>query len=231
MIEDSSRLCVQLNYSFNDPELLDKALSHRSVGDYNNERLEFLGDSILSYVISVELFKRFSEVDEGGLSRLRASLVKGDTLAELARELSLGDYLKLGPGELKSGGFRRSSILADAFEAILGAIYLDSDIASVQQVILKLFEQRLAAVSPETALKDPKTRLQEYLQSRQFPLPHYEVTQITGKAHSQTFTVRCRIDELDEAVTAEGSSRRKAEQTAAKFILDKLDSEYRRDLS
>ncbi len=225
MTHDVDKLSISVGYRFQQQPLLEQALSHRSVGGKNNERLEFLGDSILSYVISVELFQRFPQVDEGGLSRLRASLVKGETLAELARKLSLGDYLKLGPGELKSGGFRRSSILADAFEALLGAIYLDSDIATVQQVILRLFEQRLNAVSPETALKDPKTRLQEYLQSRQLPLPNYEVTQITGKAHAQTFTVSCRIEGMDEAVMAEGSSRRKAEQMAAKLILDKLDGE------
>ncbi len=219
------RLCNELGYHFKQAELLHLALSHRSIGSANNERLEFLGDSILSYVISVELFKRFPDVDEGGLSRLRSSLVKGDTLAILARDLSLGDYLRLGPGELKSGGYRRSSILADAFEAILGAIYLDSDIATVQQVILRLFEQRLAETSPKSALKDPKTRLQEFLQSRQLSLPSYEVVQITGKAHAQTFSVSCRIEGLEQQVTAEGSSRRKAEQAAAQLILDKLDSE------
>jgi ribonuclease-3 len=219
------RLCDRLGYRFAQPELLQRALSHRSVGSDNNERLEFLGDSILSYVISVELFQRFPDVDEGRLSRLRASLVKGDTLAVVARELSLGDYLQLGPGELKSGGFRRGSILADAFEALLGAIYLDSDIATVQRITLQLFNERLLDINPETALKDPKTRLQEYLQSRQLPLPSYEVTQITGKAHAQTFTVRCRIDALDTVVTADATSRRKAEQTAAKLILEKLDSE------
>jgi ribonuclease-3 len=220
-----ARLCGKLDYRFTQPELLQRALCHRSVGSDNNERLEFLGDAILSYVISVELFQRFPEVDEGRLSRLRASLVKGDTLAVVARELSLGEYLQLGPGELKSGGFRRSSILADAFEALLGAIYLDSDIATVQRVTLRLFNERLLAISPETALKDPKTRLQEYLQSRQFPLPDYEVTQISGKAHAQTFTVVCRIAALQMEVGAEATSRRKAEQLAAKLILEKLDSE------
>lgn len=225
MTPSVDRLCDKLEYRFTQPALLQRALSHRSVGSDNNERLEFLGDSILSYVISVELFQRFPAVDEGRLSRLRASLVKGDTLAVVARELSLGDYLQLGPGELKSGGFRRSSILADAFEALLGAIYLDSDIATVQRVTLQLFHERLLAINPETALKDPKTRLQEYLQSRQLPLPSYEVTQITGKAHAQTFTVRCRIDALDTVITADATSRRKAEQTAAKLILEKLDSE------
>ena len=219
------KLCDRLDYRFKQAELLQRALSHRSVGSENNERLEFLGDSILSYVISVELFQRFPKVDEGGLSRLRASMVKGDTLAILARELSLGDYLLLGPGELKSGGFRRSSILADAFEALLGAIYMDSDIATIQRVILHLFNERLSAVNPDTALKDPKTRLQEFLQSRQFPLPSYEVTNIAGKAHAQTFTVSCQIEGLEETVVADGSSRRKAEQTAAQLILEKLDSE------
>ncbi len=225
MTESVAKLCKSLGYRFNQSELLQRALSHRSVGSDNNERLEFLGDSILSYVISVELFQRFPQIDEGGLSRLRASLVKGDTLALVARELSLGDYLLLGPGELKSGGFRRSSILADALEALLGAIYIDSDIDTVQRVILHLFNARLSAVNPNTALKDPKTRLQEYLQSRQLPLPGYEVTNITGKAHAQTFTVSCRIEGLDKEVVAEGSSRRKAEQTAAQLILEKLDSE------
>lgn len=213
-----------LGYSFSNQALLERALSHRSTGSNNNERLEFLGDSILSYIISAELFKRFPEVDEGGLSRLRASLVKGDTLAAMAKELSLGDYLKLGPGELKSGGFRRGSILADAFEAILGAIYLDSDIDTVQRIVLQLFDSRLNNVDPETALKDPKTRLQEYLQARQLPLPSYEVVEITGKAHAQTFTVSCFIEDLDQKVVAEGSSRRKAEQQAAKMILDRLDN-------
>jgi ribonuclease-3 len=223
LTQSVDRLCDSFGYHFKHPELLQRALSHRSVGSDNNERLEFLGDSILSYVISVELYKRFPEIDEGRLSRLRASLVKGDTLAVLARELSLGDYLRLGPGELKSGGYRRDSILADAFEALLGAIYLDSDINSVQTIILQLFDKRLDIIDPDTALKDPKTRLQEYLQSRQLPLPSYDVIEIKGKAHAQTFTISCRIEGLDEAVQAVGSSRRKAEQAAAEQILNKLD--------
>lgn len=222
---DINKLCTQVGHHFNKSDLLDLALSHRSIGSSNNERLEFLGDSILSYVISVELYKRFPDVDEGRLSRLRASLVKGDTLATVARELSLGDYLKLGPGELKSGGFRRSSILADAFEALLGAIYLDSDISTIQNVILNLFDKRLDGIDPYTALKDPKTRLQEYLQARQKPLPQYEVIDIAGKAHAQTFTVSCNIAGLSEVFIAKDSSRRKAEQAAAQLILDKLQSE------
>jgi ribonuclease-3 len=188
----------------------------------NYERLEFLGDSILSFVISTELYQRFPEIDEGTLSRLRASLVKGDTLAALARELSLGDFLNLGSGELKSGGFRRASILADTLEALFGAIYLDSDIFTIQKVILQLFQERLGKVDPSKALKDPKTRLQEHLQSRSQPLPEYEVVDIQGKSHAQTFTVSCSVKGLGEAVVAQGSSRRKAEQAAAQEVLNRL---------
>jgi len=219
------RLVTALGHRFADASLLELALSHRSTGSQNNERLEFLGDSVLSFVISGELYHRFPEVDEGRLSRLRASLVKGETLAQLARELSLGDYLRLGSGELKSGGFRRDSILADAFEAILGAVYLDAGLETVQGLILRLFDKRLAAVNPATALKDPKTRLQEYLQSRQLPLPHYEVEEISGKAHAQTFTVSCRVSGIDGVISASGSSRRKAEQAAAQIALERLNCE------
>lgn len=216
-------LCRSLGYTFNDEELLAQALTHRSVGKLNNERLEFLGDAILSFVISTELYRRFSDIDEGTLSRLRASLVKGETLAIMARELALGDYLNLGSGELKSGGFRRASILADTLEAIFGAIYLDSDIHTIQRLILQLYHERLDKVDPSQALKDPKTRLQEYLQSRSRPLPEYEVTNIQGKSHAQTFTVSCRVEGLDEPVISQGSSRRKAEQAAAQEVLSRLD--------
>lgn len=217
------KLCRVLGYTFSDPDLLNQALTHRSVGKHNYERLEFLGDSILSFVISTELYHRFSEIDEGTLSRLRASLVKGETLAKVARELELGEYLHLGSGELKSGGFRRASILADALEALLGAIFLDSDIQTVQAIILKLFRERLNAVDPAQALKDPKTRLQEYLQSRSLPLPDYEVTDIQGKSHAQTFTVSCSVEVLAEPVISQGSSRRKAEQAAAQEALSRLE--------
>lgn len=202
---------------------MQQALTHRSAGKLNNERLEFLGDSILSFVISTELYQRFSDIDEGTLSRLRASLVKGETLALMARDLELGEYLNLGSGELKSGGFRRASILADTLEALLGAIFLDSDIDTVQGIILRLYSERLAKVDPSQALKDPKTRLQEYLQSRSKPLPEYEVTNIQGKSHAQTFTVSCRVDGLDEPVISQGSSRRKAEQAAAQEVLSRFD--------
>lgn len=219
------KLCRALDYTFNDERLLQQALTHRSAARENNERLEFLGDSILSFVISTELYCRFDSIDEGTLSRLRASLVKGDTLAILAKELDLGDYLQLGPGELKSGGFRRGSILADTLEAIFGAIFLDSDVATVKQVILALYEERLQAVDPSMALKDPKTRLQEFLQSRSLSLPEYEVTDVQGKAHEQHFTVTCTVPTLSEPVVAQGNSRRKAEQAAAQHALHQLGCE------
>jgi len=218
-------LCRSLGHTFHDEALLQLALTHRSAARENNERLEFLGDAILSFVISTELYRRFDAIDEGTLSRLRASLVKGETLAVLARGLELGDYLQLGSGEMKSGGFRRASILADTLEAIFGAIFLDTDIATVQRVILDLFRERLDSVDPSRALKDPKTRLQEYLQSRTLPLPEYAVTDIRGKAHEQKFTVSCSVQGLSETVIAEGSSRRKAEQAAAQEALHRLGCE------
>ena len=222
MSDGLNRLIQALGYSFNDPGLLEQALTHRSVGSRNYERLEFLGDAILSFAISSELYERFADIDEGRLSRIRASLVKGETLAGLARELALGDYLHLGSGELKSGGYRRDSILADAMEAIIGAVYLDAEIESARDLVLRLYASRLDKVNPQMALKDPKTRLQEYLQSRALPLPEYEVTQIRGQSHTQTFRVRCWVEGLEKESTAEGSSRRKAEQTAAQQILDTI---------
>ena len=212
----------KVEYCFKDEALLLNALTHRSVGQHNNERLEFLGDAILGMVIADELFHRFPECAEGEMSRLRASLVKGATLSELARDLSLGDYLKLGPGELKSGGFRRDSILADAFEAILAAVYLDSDLETCRDLILRQLATRLDKASPETIGKDPKTQLQEYMQARHLPLPSYDVTDVTGKAHAQTFTVECKVENGD-IVTAVGSSRRKAEQAAASQLLEQLN--------
>ena len=221
MIPDLSILMKRIEYCFKDEALLLNALTHRSVGQHNNERLEFLGDAILGMVIADELFHRFPKCAEGEMSRLRASLVKGATLSELARDLSLGDYLKLGPGELKSGGFRRASILADAFEAILAAVYLDSDLETCRDLILRQLATRLDKASPETIGKDPKTQLQEYMQSRHLPLPSYDVTNVSGKAHAQTFTVECKVEDGD-IVTAVGSSRRKAEQAAASKLLDQL---------
>lgn len=222
MTPDLVKLSKHIDYTFTDEALLLKALTHRSVGHSNNERLEFLGDAILGMVIADELFHRFPDCSEGEMSRLRASLVKGETLSELSRDLSLGDFLKLGPGELKSGGFKRSSILADAFEAIIGAIYLDSDLPTCRHFILAQLATRIEKVSPDNVGKDPKTRLQEYLQARQQPLPIYEVVEVIGKAHAQTFKIECKI-EGGKMVTATGSSRRKAEQAAASEILDRIN--------
>lgn len=222
-MSDYDRLCRELGHVFSQPQLLQQALTHRSAASINNERLEFMGDAILSFVVSTELYQRFADIDEGRLSRLRATLVKGETLAEIARGLALGDYLVLGSGELKSGGFRRDSILADALEAVIGAVYLDSDIATTRDLVLRLLAPRLEQLHPAMALKDPKTRLQETLQSRALPLPEYTVLKMTGKSHCQSFTVGCKVAALDMYATAEGSSRRKAEQHAAEKILGQLD--------
>lgn len=213
-------LVKRIGYTFKNKDLLELALTHRSVSSKNYERLEFLGDSILGFVISKELFQRFSKAQEGQLSRLRASLVKGETLANIARELEIGGCLQLGGGELKSGGFRRSSILADAFEALIGAIYLDSDIVTAEEFILRFFKERLDACDPSKALKDPKTQLQEILQAESSSLPVYNVLNTAGEAHNQTFEVECYIEERGIKQVATGTSRRKAEQAAAKKILD-----------
>ncbi|HHG3304665.1 TPA: ribonuclease III [Vibrio parahaemolyticus] len=212
----------KLGYQFKDAGLINLALTHRSANSKHNERLEFLGDSILSFVIADDLYHRFSKVNEGDMSRMRATLVRGHTLAELGREFDLGDYLKLGPGELKSGGFRRDSILADAVEAIIGAIYLDSDIEKVRSIVLSWYNSRLEAIKPGVSQKDPKTRLQEFLQGRRKPLPVYTVTNIKGEAHNQEFTVECEVAGVDKPVIGKGTSRRKAEQAAAETALEQL---------
>ncbi len=212
-----------IDYRFKDESLLSLALTHRSIGSRNNERLEFLGDSILGMVISSELFNRFPNEKEGVLTRLRSSLVKGDTLSEIAIELNLGEFIKLGSGELKSGGYRRASTLADAVEAIIGAIYLDSrveaGIQQIEKIILSIFKTRLDNCEPGGVLKDPKTRLQEYLQSKNLQLPTYSVVSISGKEHLQTFKVSCSIVGYPNHVVATGASRRKAEQAAAEKAL------------
>ena len=213
-------------YQFKNKELLALALTHRSMGSKNNERLEFLGDSILGMIISSELFKRFPNEKEGVLTRLRSSLVKGETLSKIATELNLGDFIQLGSGELKSGGFRRASTLADAVEAIIGAIYLDSyseyGIKKIEEIILTIFKKRLNDCEPGGVLKDPKTRLQEYLQAKNLPLPTYSVDSISGKEHLQTFKVSCSIEGFHNHVVATGGSRRKAEQAAAEKALANL---------
>jgi len=213
---------VKLGYRFNNVELLKTAVTHRSAGAANNERMEFLGDALLGVVISAELFRRFTTASEGQLSRLRASLVKGETLAELANNFQLGEALILGSGELKSGGFRRESILADAFEAIIGAVYLDSEMDTVSHYILNCFEEKLAQSDADTLSKDPKTRLQEHLQGRGESLPQYTVLNISGKEHNQVFEVECKIAGLSQQFVAQGSSRRKAEQAVAQSILETL---------
>ncbi|GAB2718482.1 ribonuclease III [Halomonas garicola] len=213
----------RIGYEFNDTALLELAMTHRSYGGRNNERLEFLGDSIVNFVIAQALFERFPEAREGQLSRLRARLVKGQTLAELAREMSFGECLRLGSGEMKSGGHRRDSILADAVEAVIGAIYLDTGMAAVSERILAWFSERLANISLQDTQKDPKTRLQEFLQSRQAALPHYEVVSVKGEAHAQTFTVECHVELLEQHTTGKGASRRHAEQQAAGDALGYLE--------
>ena len=212
----------ELGYEFRDAKLLDAALTHRSAGGGHNERLEFLGDAILNCVVAMIVFREFAMADEGDLSRIRASLVSGESLALIAGELQFGDRLHLGSGELKSGGFRRKSILADAFEAIIGAIYLDGEFTAAQRVVEKVFSPRLAQLPSATELKDPKTRLQEALQARGLSIPSYVVESVSGKAHLQLFKVSCSVDSLRLTGVGEGSSRRAAEQDAAKRVLESL---------
>ncbi len=219
---DLDKLSRELQYSFQNSTLLNQALTHRSIGANNNERLEFLGDSILNFVIAAQLFQQFPGESEGVLSRLRASLVKGETLALLAKDLKLGDYLSLGQGEMKSGGFRRESILADAFEAIIGAVYLDRGFDEARALLLRLFATRLKKISPDVTIKDPKTRLQEYLQGHKKELPTYTLVSLEGEAHEQQFVVSCQIKDVDKLTEGRGSSRRKAEQAAAQDFLEIL---------
>tara|TARA_R110002050_G_scaffold9504_3_gene33497 strand:+ start:15316 stop:15999 length:684 start_codon:yes stop_codon:yes gene_type:complete len=219
-------LCSQLQVSFSDISLLQQALTHRSAAASNNERLEYLGDAILSFVIAEALFNRFPQVKEGKLSRLRASLVKGVTLAEIGRELRLGEVLILGPGELKSGGYRRESILADTVEAIFGALYQDSGLEVVKALILRLYDERLSAIDVNEVVKDAKTRLQELLQSRKQPLPLYSVKEVKRADNEPLFEASCQVAILKKLIIAQGSSHRKAETTAAeralKLIEDKI---------
>lgn len=214
------RLRAALGYNFRRPEWLEEALTHRSASAHNNERLEFLGDALLNLVVAEVLYHRHPKASEGELSRLRASLVKGETLAKLARELKLGENLRLGPGELKSGGARRESILSDALEAVIGAVYLDGGLAACRDLILTLYRENLEGLASASELKDPKTRLQEYLQAYQQPLPVYSVLEIRGEPHAQSFTVECAVAELRAVAT--GSSRRKAEQEAARLLLEQI---------
>ena len=213
-------LAERLGVDISDPGLLARALTHRSHGVANNERLEYLGDAVLSFVVAEMLFRRYPDASEGELSRYRASLVSGEALAVVAAEIELGEQLRLGSGELKSGGFRRKSILADALEALFGAIYLDRGLDTVREVARKLFEDSLRALPSASELKDAKTRLQELLQGRGHPLPAYTVLEVAGDPHEQRFTVRCDVADLALFAVAEGSSRRRAEQEAAQRVLE-----------
>jgi ribonuclease-3 len=223
------RLERQLGYKFQDPDLMILALTHRSFAGRNNERLEFLGDAILNFVVGEALFKRFPQAREGQLSRLRARLVKGETLARLARVFDLGEYLRLGSGELKSGGFRRESILADATEALIGAIYLDTGMEAARDRVLAWLEPYFDELTLVDTNKDPKTRLQEFLQSRGCELPRYDVVDIQGEPHCRTFFVECEIALHNEKTRGQGASRRIAEQVAAAAALVALGVENGND--
>jgi ribonuclease-3 len=214
-------------YAFTDRDLCCAALTHRSATGSNNERLEFLGDSVLNCVVAHMLYDAHREADEGALSRQRASLVSGETLAQISAELGVGEYLRLGSGELKSGGFRRASILANALEAILGAIFLDSGFDAAAAVVRRLMGPRLSDLPAVSALKDPKTRLQEALQARGLGLPVYTLDRVEGEAHAQTFAVSCVVASLGLSATADGGSRRRAEQLAADRVLASLPAELR----
>jgi ribonuclease-3 len=212
-------LAKRLSHSFTDVNLLTQALTHRSFGAHNNERLEFLGDGALNFIIANQLYQRFPKLAEGDLSRLRAQLVKEATLCELATTLNLGDALKLGEGELKSAGWRRPSILADALEAIIGATYLDGGFAAAEAFVLGLYAGKLDTIDPKVIDKDPKSLLQELLQSRKIAVPEYTVTLTSGEAHAQRFVVECFIEKHNIRTVGEGSSRRIAEQQAAQLAL------------
>ena len=209
-------------YRFKNPELLALALSHRSIGRQNNERLEFLGDSILNFAVSARLFELKSDDSEGDLTRLRARIVRGETLAKMAAGLGLGDYIKLGEGELKSGGYKRDSILANTLEAIFGAIYLDGGFEDGANAILHICDPYIALLPEANELKDPKTRLQEWLQGKGCPLPEYTVLSEQGPPHSKNFLVQCVVQPEGIEVTGKSSSRRKAEQIAAQTALDSI---------
>ncbi len=212
---DRNSVAGRSGHQFENPELLRQALTHRSHSASHNERLEFLGDGVLNCVIAAELFRRFPQLAEGELSRLRASLVNQQSLSEVAQQMELGAQLRLGDGELKSGGAQRPSMLADALEAVIGAVFIDGGFEAARAVVLRWFEQPLSAADPLTLGKDAKTRLQEFLQARRVSLPQYAVTSTAGEAHEQIFRVECVIPELNIRTVGEGTSRRGAEQVAA----------------
>lgn len=220
--ENLHTLIDRLGYQFRSPQLLNQALTHRSAGQPNNERLEYLGDAVLDLIIGEELYLRYPQASEGELTRLRATLVNGKTLSKLAGELNLGDALVMGAGEKKTGGSGRESLLADALEAILGAMYLEAGLDLCRQRVKNWFGSRLNAISLESEEKDAKTRLQEHLQGQGRRLPEYEVTATEGDPHNQTLTVTCQIEGVDSVFIASGTSRKKAEKQAAQLAIDYL---------
>lgn len=219
---NSRRLCKQIQYEFKTIELLEHALTHRSANSKNNERLEFLGDSLLNLVITSALFQQFVKLSEGELSRIRALLVKGETLSEIALEIGLGDCLILGIGEKKSGGHKRASILADTLEALFAAVYLDSGFDTCKDLILRLYTSRLEATQLQKQSKDPKTELQEYLQARKIALPSYTLVKIEGSDHNQIFHIHCDVKNKNLHSEGKGFNRRKAEQEAALKLLEEI---------
>ncbi len=219
---DTKILCERLGYTFTDEALLVEALSHRSSGSKNYERLEYLGDSLLNFTIATEIFHYRPADDEGSLSRLRASLVRQSTLADIARELKLGDFILLGVGELRSGGFKRDSILSDVVESLIGAVFIDSGYEAARTLVLRLYGNRVEQLPAAADLKDPKTRLQELLQAQSLERPEYSVVEATGKSHDMRFTVLCEHKQLKVSVRSVATSRRKAEQAAASKMLDKI---------
>ncbi|MGK2913710.1 MAG: ribonuclease III [Porticoccaceae bacterium] len=222
----SRQLTQRLGHEFSDPVLLERALTHRSFGAGNNERLEFLGDAVLGMLISQILYRHFDDANEGDLTRFRAQLVNGKSLAGVAWDLGLGRHLRLGQGEMKSGGRRRDSILANSLEAVLGAILLDAGVDACERCVRHWFASRLNALTLTANYKDPKTRLQEHLQGRGVDLPHYDIEQVTGVDHAQLFSVRCSLPLTPEVFTGMASSRRKAEQAAAAKALIYLDAHH-----
>tara|TARA_B110000046_G_scaffold185961_1_gene230825 strand:+ start:7851 stop:8528 length:678 start_codon:yes stop_codon:yes gene_type:complete len=222
-VSNAKQLQKRLNYTFNDEQLLTLALSHRSCGSSNNERLEFLGDSILGLTITDILYRDFPQAREGELSRMRSHMVRADSLAGVAITLELGPELLLGPGEMKSGGHRRDSILGDTVEALIGAVYLDGGLGAARQCIILWFQDLLASALQVQPIKDPKTSLQEWLQRRGKPVPEYKLANTGGEAHRRLFTVSCKIAAIDKEVSATASSRRKAEQMVAEQLLIELE--------
>lgn len=226
----SDELISKLQYEFNEPNHLKVALTHRSKGGEHNERLEFLGDAVVNFVIADVLYQQFPKATEGELSRWRASLVNRDTLADLAKEFNLGRYLLLGPGEIRSGGNERQSILSCAMEAVIGAVYMDGGFEAARRKIIDWYTPWLQSLSSAADHKDPKTVLQEYLQSHRLALPVYKVENITGEAHQQIFTVSCQVEGLAQVTQGKGTSRRRAEQEAAQAMLAALNQPVSRGM-